>query len=289
MGDHDNRANAPYISVERWKQELHKAGFVGIYAAADEPEIYMTSIVASLPPPRPTEKRIVNILCHSQKIPWITGFAQRMNEAGFVVRWHTLAEVPPVNEDVISFLDVEKPFLYSIARTQLAQLQQYVSSCASTRILWVTRASQIHCPDPRYGLILGFARTMRAEYQMDFATVEMEEFDRSGENALVDIYLKFHQQRDQTDTTLDQEYAIREGLPHIPRYSWSHLSESLLEDATPHAPKTLTIEQPGMLESLRWIGHKLPSLKEDEVEIDVKCVGLNFRVSNAWVFPFKQR
>ncbi|CAI7596917.1 unnamed protein product [Penicillium manginii] len=171
---------------------------------------------------------------------WVAEFARKIEAAGFIV------QLPPINEDVISLLDVDEPFLYSMAHSRFAQLQQYLSSCTSTRILWVTRTSQILCPDPRYGLILGFARTMRAEYQMDFATVEVEEFDRNPEDALIDIFLKFFQQRVQRDETLDYEYAIREGVPHVPRYLWTHLSKNLLEDAAPHAPKTLTLEQPGI-------------------------------------------
>jgi hypothetical protein len=113
---------------------------------------------------------------------------------------------------------------------------------------------------------------------MDFDTVELEELDQVSEQAVVEIYQRFHQQRFQKGETVDHEYAILDGVVHIPRYHWSNLSENLLGDPSPASPKTLTVEQPGSLDSLKWIENDLPTLGRDEVEIDVKFVGLNFRV-----------
>jgi hypothetical protein len=114
---------------------------------------------------------------------------------------------------------------------------------------------------------------------MDFATVEVEAFDRDVHGSLIEVYGKFKQQRLRSpEEPLDYEYVIRGAVVYISRYRWSHLSHNLLEDATPDAPKTLTIEQPGILESLKWVEKSIPALGNDEVEIDVNYVGLNFRV-----------
>lgn len=279
IDDKDNRVDAPYISVDRWRSELQEAGFESFHSAPGEAEIYMTSILASLPPLFHKEGSTVNMLYNLQRPQWAIQVAERIEALGFPVRWCTISEPPPANEDVISFLDFEKSFLYSLTKTELVQLQQYLSSCTSTRVLWVTRCSQMRCPDPRYGLTLGFARTMRTEYEMDFDTIEVEEFDQSSEIAVVEIYKKFQQQRFREDETVDHEYAIQDGVIHIPRYHWSSLSKNLLEDPSPAGPKTLTVEQPGILDSLKWIENELPPLEKDDVEIDVKFVGLNFRVS----------
>ncbi|KAJ5662751.1 hypothetical protein N7462_011677 [Penicillium macrosclerotiorum] len=237
IGEHDKRVNAPYISVDRWRSELQEAGFENFHSAPGEAEIYMTSILASIPPLSRSEGSSVSILCNSQRPQWAVQVAERIEALGFPVRWCTLSEPPPANEDVISFLDNEEPFLYSLTNTQLAQFQEYLSSCTSTRVLWVTRSSQMRCPDPRYGLTLGFARTMRTEYEMDFDTIELEEFDHISGIAVVEMYRKFQQQRFRENETVDHEFAIQDGVIHIPRY---------------HS-------------------------KKDDVEIDVKFVGLNFR------------
>jgi hypothetical protein len=113
---------------------------------------------------------------------------------------------------------------------------------------------------------------------MDFDTIEVEGLDQTSEGAVVKIYRKFQQQRFQKDETVDHEYAVQNGVIHIPRYHWSSLSENLLEDPSPAGPKTLSVEQPGILDSLKWIENELPSLEKGDVEIDVKFVGLNFRV-----------
>jgi hypothetical protein len=286
MGDGDNRADAPYISAERWREELQRAGFVGVHTEADEAEIYMTSIIASVPSPRGLDSGTVNILCHSEQHPWVIGLAQKLKDAGFSIFWCTIADPPPPNEDIISLLDMEEPFLYQMTKYRYEQVQQYISSCRSTRLLWVTYNSQMLCQNPRYGLTLGFARTMRVEYEMDFATVELDDFDQSAQVALVNIYRKFRQQRFQGDDTVDYEYAIKDGVANIARYHWSNLSRNLLEDAATDEPRTLTIEQPGILESLRWIEKAMLPLGEQEIEIDIKCVGLNFRVRHTAPPPF---
>lgn len=281
IGEEDNRIDAPYISMDRWRSELQKAGFENIHSAPGEAEIYMTSILASLPPLLHSQKRTVNLLCNLQRPKWATNIAERIKALGFPVRWCDLSEPPPANEDVISFLDVEHPFLNSLTGTQLAQLQQFLSSCTSTRVLWLTHSSQITCPNPRYGLILGFARTMRAEYEMDFDTIEVDEFDHNSEIIVVEIYRKFQQQRFRTDERMDHEYAIQGGVIHIPRYQWSNLFENLLQDPSPTGPLTLAVEQTGTLDSLKWIENELPTLDKDMVEIDVKFAGLNFRVRHS--------
>jgi hypothetical protein len=118
------------------------------------------------------------------------------------------------------------------------------------------------------------------EYEMDFDTIEVEDFNEISADAVVEIYMKFQQQRCRMDETVDHEYAVQNGLVHIPRYNWSNLSENLLEDPSLEAPKTLAVEHPGILDSLKWVEKDLNAMGEDEVEIDVKFVGLNFRVRN---------
>lgn len=284
MGESDNRADAPYISADRWHEELQRAGFVGIHKKADEAEIYMTSIIASVASPRHLDHGTVNVLCHSKKHPWIIELAQKLKDAGFSVAWCTISNPPPPNEDVIFLLDIEEPFLYQMTQHRYEQFQKYISSCTSTRVLWATCNSQTLCQNPRYGLTLGFARTMRVEYEMDFATVELDNFDQKSQATLVEIYRKFQRDRFETNDTVDYEYAIKDGVAHIPRYRWSSLSQNLLEDAARDEPRTLTIEQPGILESLTWVEKAMAPLGEQDVEIDIKFVGMNFRVTHSCPF-----
>ncbi|KAJ5583788.1 hypothetical protein N7450_006452 [Penicillium hetheringtonii] len=277
MGESDNRVDSPYISADRWHEELQRAGFVDIHEKADEAEIYMTSIIASVASPRRLDHGTVNLLCHSKKHPWIIELAQKLKDAGFSVAWCTISNPPPPNEDVIFLLDIEEPFLYQMTQHSYEQVREYISSCTSTRVLWATWNSQKLCQNPRYGLTLGFARTMRVEYEMVFTTVELDNFDQKSQATLVEIYRKFQRDRFETNDTVDYEYAIKDGVAHIPRYRWGSLSQNLLEDAARDEPRTLTIEQPGILESLTWVEKAMPPLGEQDVEIDIKFVGMNFR------------
>jgi phthiocerol/phenolphthiocerol synthesis type-I polyketide synthase C len=67
-------------------------------------------------------------------------------------------------------------------------------------------------------------------------------------------------------------------LINIARFHWISVPQELSrrEDT---ASKGLWVGKPGLLQSLQWRPHDSTELSADEVEIDVKAGGLNFKVN----------
>lgn len=182
-------------------------------------------------------------------------------------------------DTIISLLDLEGPFFDNISENRYSTLQRYISGCVdTTRILWVTKETQISCEDPRFSLVLGFARTMRYERGLDFGTFEIDRFDSVASDALVTVYEKFKNQK--RDSTLNPEYefALHDGTVHIGRFHWMSLPDQLLAAPDKDAPKKLSIGAYGVMDTLQWIQVEQYQLEKDQVEVDIQYIGLNFRV-----------
>lgn len=75
---------------------------------------------------------------------------------------------------MIALLDIENPFLHDMSESAYSATQNWMSSVK--RLLWVTHSIQMDTRDPRFSLILGLARTLRCELNVDFGTCEIDSF-----------------------------------------------------------------------------------------------------------------
>lgn len=126
---------------------------------------------------------------------------------------------------------------------------------------------------------MGISRTARQEQEIQFGTLQVDTFDTAAVEALAKVSESFFRQTDQTGLVeADYEFALHDGCIYIPRMRWSSLSDRLLRAPDLEAPAKLEIASYGTLDSLFWGEDELGSPGADEVEIDIKYVGLNFRV-----------
>ena len=101
---------------------------------------------------------------------------------------------------------------------------KFVHGLGSSRLLWVTKASQVAVKDPRYAIILGMARAIRTELGVSFGTLELEDFNSSAWQPVLDVFKKSQQppmagaRADQFDLDTDVEYALSGGLVNTPRF-----------------------------------------------------------------------
>ncbi len=197
---------------------------------------------------------------------------------GFCVRFSTLDQIPPANQDIISLLDLTAPFLNDISAQKLITFQHYIGRLESAGMLWATRSSQMGCKDPRYSQILGLARTIRSELLIDFATFEMDIVNDSALEALCEVFGKFRRRAKGPDLDPDWEFALFEGTINIPRYHWFPISQQLSVISEETLPRKLEMGKSGLLQSLQWVQGKRVVLIHDQVEIEPRAVGLNFKV-----------
>ena len=147
---------------------------------------------------------------------------------------------------------------------------------------------------PSAGLVRGFARTLRAEFQMEkFVTLAIDDWDMPGE-LFIDFVGRVLEQSFYVENSpgeFDRELAVHDGVVCIPRLVHDDLMDQDLERETQRGakilqpfdqqdrPLRLAITSPGFLDTLSFIDDdRLDApLPKDEIEIQTKAFGLNFK------------
>ncbi|CAG9990390.1 unnamed protein product [Clonostachys byssicola] len=184
----------------------------------------------------------------------------------------------PPGQDVICLLDRAGPFFETLLADQLEMLRMLVTKLEGADLFWVTEHCQMGVKDPRYAPVIGFARTMRTEMLVDFATCEIEDWVRDVP-LLVEVFQKF-QSRNQAEDDFkpELEFSIKESQVHIGRYYPFSLpiESSSLSGSENYI---LDVETPGRITSLQFEPSPRTAPAEGEIEFEVAATGLNFRVS----------
>ncbi|KAE8368107.1 hypothetical protein BDV27DRAFT_154279 [Aspergillus caelatus] len=281
LGEGDGREERPYVSVDKWHDKLVEAGFTGVEAFRydHEPPYQLNAhILARVPAATSPEKGEVSLLYRTVIHDWARDLARDLAKAGYSVRWCTLKQVPSPGANIISVIDLEGPFFHELTPADFESFQSYVSRLGDGHLLWVTRFVQMECDDPRYALVLGLARTIRHEIMPQFATIEIDQVDRVSLQPVVQVFERLLSQLDDPSAAPEYEFAVREGSVHAPRFQWNSFEEQV-EAGESLAPKVLDIEAYAMLDSLTWTCAEISpnDLEKEELEVDIKYVGLNFR------------
>ncbi|KAJ0427166.1 hypothetical protein BJY00DRAFT_307147 [Aspergillus carlsbadensis] len=302
-GENDGRYPEPYIDVDRWDGLLRQVGFGGVSGYAFDGyscNCIVAGLAGGIEGCIEGEGRRVTLL-HSRgaRSDAVQGVRRLLSEAGVVVDEYALgsADAPPAGQDVVSVLDLERPFFHDVDESSFENLKRLLShlhlqatddtSNTNNRgILWLTGASQIACKDPRYGLVNGVARVIRTEMTIDFATVELEDFDADTMAHVPRILGQFLDRIsiDKRGDRADMEWAIVHGKVLLGRYHFIRVDEEL--ERTAHRDegrdvvKKVQQTSPGRIETLSW--SEMPaspspsqSLGETEVLVQVRAVGLN--------------
>lgn len=209
---------------------------------------------------------------------------------GYEVRWGTLNESPAPGDCVLLLMDVQEPFLYDITEEDYYLLHRYLGQSDNCTLLWITRMTQLRCEDPRYSLVPGFVRVLRAETMIDLRMVEIETFDEAAITPLMEILGDISRGASEKGSEdLEYEFAIRNGEVLISRCIWERRTEETLP--TPKkSTKKLVIGTPGLFDTLHWVDSGNRDLGPNDVEVKMCYVGLNFKVGlSMWSFDASKR
>lgn len=269
---------------ERWTKELVTAGFEKPEAIVlDYAVPYQTNagIIASRAS-RATKPARVTLLCHTPDGPYVAEMRHALEALDIAVDTCRLGQDLPAN-DIISLLDLQEPLIHGMTENTFASLIGSLKSLKGV-MLWVTQASQVNCEDPRAAMMLGLARTARNDLLIKLFTVEIDSLTPpfTASEAIAKILLRANSPHvDPQHTNPDYEFAISNGEILVPRLHWQTVSDSF----TRHAPgiegtarKYIDVETPGLLYTMGWNEAKIESPGHDEVLIQPKAAGLNFRV-----------
>lgn len=239
----------------------------------------MTTQVATNPPKRIPNQCVTLVTVESVNNcnDWHQLFATELMAMGCAIKWGTLEEPPNAGSCVILLLDVPGPFLYDISQRNFELLQRYFEKSDGCSFIWVTRATQLSCDDPRYSLVPGFVRSLRDEMDLDLRTVEVDTFDTQSARGIGAILEKILISKDEERDDLEPEFAVRNGTIHTSRCHWGQQDEDTPQLSL-SSPKKIDIGTTGLIDTLQWVGIEESLLRPEEVEVKLCYIGLNFRV-----------
>lgn len=282
FGTADGRPDEPYVPAERWEKELREAGFDGIDSVHHDG--YLHNNIIAMPRRPDVASRRTTLLCVDPKAPQVQTIVKGLEDKGFEVEFCEVGQMPTADQDAISLLDLDHPFLYSANEAEFLWFARVVDRVNGSEenhngILWVTGSCQVNCTEPKYALITGVSRVCRTERQMDFGTFELNSFDEGTLAVVPEVYDEFSQRSHEESMTPDVEWAYDSGKVMVSRYHFIDVAEGLKNTTVPLevSTKKLAIKKPGVLGTLSWEELELPDLDANDVECEVKAVGLNFK------------
>jgi acyl transferase domain-containing protein len=278
IGAQDARSDGPFADPKRWKEELEAAGFQQLDADAvlDSQETFRMNTIIIAKPRREVERSKKISLVDNNRSAEPSPLSLQLELQGFEVSRSSLYDASLPGQDVIVILDEEKPFFEDIDLASFEQFKAFISKLHDSGVFWITRPSQVGCQDPRYAQIIGLARTIRNEKDIDFATCESNELSSSVAD-IVKVFNKFHLREKDGILGPDFEYAIHRGATFVNRFFPFSLDSEVASSANCNDIH-LTIQRPGRLGTLKWTGWSSSPPEADEVEVTIYSTGLNFRV-----------
>lgn len=284
LGAEDSRPVEPYISSARWDSELRKAGFAGVHTVSYDG--YLNNNIIAMPVCHDVRSKQVTVL-HLDEQPGsiVEELIAQLDRAGFSTERHRLSSNKPLppHQDVVSTLDFSGPFFHDMTEDNLVHFQRFVREAKEGQCstLWITGASQVGCKDPRFAPTIGVARTIRTETGLEFATLELADFE-NGLSIVPKVLVEF--QRPSQDKHIDPEgeWAVVGDEVLIARYHFISVSEELKTRGDKdglNMVKKVEQQRAGLVSSLFWKEVLQPELGADEVRVQMKAVGLNFKVS----------
>lgn len=282
LGADDGRPDEPYVLPERWSREFMAAGFESPHAIVYDypgPHRINASIIGRAAS-KTGQTQGVSLLCSSTEQPHVQAMKVSLKADGINVTLRHLGQDIDPDQDVICFLDTPDPLLHGMNSETFSHVFRDLL-LRKSKMFWITQSAQISCSDPRSGMILGMARSARKEQNTKLYTIELDQ-NSPVDTAVNQIraIVRASEKETPDDMDPDWEYAIVDGVVHVPRLHWQTMAECLARspDETILTTQHLRLGTPGLLHTMHWREEPVPQLREDEVRVRVKSVGMNFKV-----------
>ena len=202
----------------------------------------------------------------------------------------TLSDFKTEGALCVFLAEIESPLLTSLTPIQFETLQSILMNSQGN--FWVVRGAYIDSINPDANMITGLSRSLRSETSQKFATLDLDAEAVLGEAGTIEAILKVFKATfaPQAGPNCELEFMERKGCFFTPRiindaemnaYVHKQTKGSILERskfAQDGRPLEMVIGTPGKLETLHFVDQSVEEpLSDDEVEIEVKAIGLNSR------------
>ncbi|KAL9079243.1 MAG: hypothetical protein Q9157_001861 [Trypethelium eluteriae] len=265
----DDRKYEPYVMVDRWDRELKAAGFSGVDTAvydAEEPFQYCAAIVAQPKLERSSSgDESVTVLCDEPEGGVASRLTKDLRRAGLTVTTVRFGETVPVDQDILSTLDLESHFFENVSEKRFLAFQNLLRHHKDQKLLWLMPLTQVDCQDPRSAQTIGTLRVARAELAIPANTLEIDVAETDFSQLVMKVFEKVRTREDTEKIAPDREYAVADGVIKIGRYQPFSLEEEIGQRALldVHHAKVLGIGKPGLLDTLKWVQRSSPTALED--------------------------
>ncbi|KAF7597000.1 hypothetical protein BBP40_011366 [Aspergillus hancockii] len=304
LGEEDGRHGGPTLSATEWDTLLHQQGFKGVeiglpdYADHQEDELY--SLIVSTADDETTvvshpgsDILIIQPEQKSQKLGnIIANLSETLAQRGHQASLSTLNDLPPelTNYHCVVLLEYDHPVLADVTGEQFNSIKRLLLT--PKQVIWVTKGGAIDTLVPEANMIVGLARSIRAEQPKTLlSTLDLSSDSESAEDRIFDI---LHSQS-VSQTTLDSdscdyEFVERTGSICISRLEEVKAANNLVVSNLSNQSATIPLKQSksalrlevkmhGRLDSLQFTEDPEINqrLLDNEVEVEVKATGVNFR------------
>jgi NADPH:quinone reductase-like Zn-dependent oxidoreductase len=302
IGSESYRVSGPCVDEHKWTELLLESGFSGIdllFAEFEGPNSHecgmlVSTAVEDLPASlRVAEIEIVYNSAESAQIELARLLVKDLEP--FVkapIRCSSVQEaVNNKAEDSllrVVLVELERPVLTDIEPELFEQLQTLFAS--TTELLWINNGGGIFPSQPQSRLAEGMFRVLKTERDQTFHLLSLEpqtSLTRTQHDHIINVVTFL---LSSAGANADMEYIEHEGVLNVPRLLPSKaLNENISLMASSHQykvqnfdcgiPLQLNAASPGLLNGFEFIEDESATLtlKPDEIEIQVKCAGINFR------------
>nr|A0A3G9H990.1 RecName: Full=Highly reducing polyketide synthase ALT1; Short=HR-PKS FUM1; AltName: Full=AAL-toxin biosynthesis cluster protein 1 [Alternaria alternata]BBG74267.1 polyketide synthase [Alternaria alternata] len=305
LGAAEGRSEEPYLSPEQWDSLLRQTGFSSVDVVYDAPSPYQVNaniIARAASEPQARDEKSNGalgapkaVLLHAPGDEVSERAAQirsSLEESGLDTSLISIEQFQANATDtqgiIVSLLDLTTPFFASMSASKLTAIQSLVANLGSAHMMWILPRAQkdVSCSDdPAYGMSLGLIRTLRSERSVAITTVEVDTFDNAAFSAVARLAIKLaHQQQgDRTsissgsDLDPDREFVLTKGVLETGRFHPVSLTHEMAAHAPASEATTLRIGRAGLLQTLKWVDLAIKEPEHNEVVVEPRCVGLNFR------------
>lgn len=183
------------------------------------------------------------------------------------------------DKSCISLLEIERPLLQDLAESDFHCLKTVITD--TREVFWV-----VGFKGPGSGIVNGLARVVRNEIPgLHFRTLIADLTASSSRADFGSLITRAFKSK-----SADDEFRIDDGIINVSRIKVDSTMNQEVQDLLPNAPdriermplgkadgpQKLSIQTPGMLDSLCFESDNLPQteLEDDQIEIDVKATAI---------------
>ncbi|ROV97002.1 hypothetical protein VSDG_04049 [Cytospora chrysosperma] len=195
-----------------------------------------------------------------------------------------------LSQAYIIVCELDNPILSDMTAEAFSQLQRILTESAG--VLWVTKGAYLNATDPAKNMSVGLCRTIRSERAAAVATLDLDPDSRLRDFGKAQLILQAFSKAFDEKLATDMEFAEKDGALVIPRIvnddamNLTIHREVHQDSCTPYLQDFISSRRlkmafstTGALDSLYFHDDASTELTlgDDEIEIEVKATGMNFK------------